>query len=288
MIKPLNILIATFSQTGTTLKVAERITEALHSFGHKTIFHKIGDNPLPDINDFDVIGIGTPVYIFRPPFIVSDFVNNLPDLQGKKFFTFVQFGTIPGDCGNRLRKALLKKHGMDMGYHLTRGADYFIGYIRRETLFSPSSPDETDLQCAHDFGKILGQRLERNLPVMDKYDPQVNLIYASERFSTNRLFTKYMYSRFFRTNKNCNACGICVKKCPVGNISLNGSKRPSWQNKCILCGTCELLCPEEAITSPFDWPIFSPFMNYNVRHGKKMDFPYAKVRLQKGKTMVIP
>jgi hypothetical protein len=47
-------------------------------------------------------------------------------------------------------------------------------------------------------------------------------------------------------------------------------------------------CPEDAITSPVDWLIMAPFMNYNVRMGiKNRSIDKVKVVHSKGKTVRI-
>ena len=37
---------------------------------------------MPELDNYDIIGIGSPTYFFRPPFIVMDFVKNLDGLVG--------------------------------------------------------------------------------------------------------------------------------------------------------------------------------------------------------------
>ena len=43
----------------------------------------------------------------------------------------------------------------------------------------------------------------------------------------------------------CAKCGLCVKQCPIGNISLAGY--PVHGNKCALCMRCVAFCPQKAI-----------------------------------------
>lgn len=45
----------------------------------------------------------------------------------------------------------------------------------------------------------------------------------------------------------CIGCGICVKACPAGAISLENNKAVIDQNKCIHCGKCLSVCPQKAI-----------------------------------------
>ncbi len=53
---------------------------------------------------------------------------------------------------------------------------------------------------------------------------------------------------------SCVGCGLCVKYCPVGAISLDEEERRSIvdQNLCVECGTCyrASVCPVEAIEYP--------------------------------------
>jgi Indolepyruvate ferredoxin oxidoreductase, alpha and beta subunits len=45
----------------------------------------------------------------------------------------------------------------------------------------------------------------------------------------------------------CQACGICVNKCPVNALSLKDDKIIVDQEACISCGECENICPVNAI-----------------------------------------
>lgn len=47
---------------------------------------------------------------------------------------------------------------------------------------------------------------------------------------------------------HCVACGLCVKACPVGALSLEGRERPLLAGKkCIECCCCHEACPEKAV-----------------------------------------
>ena len=277
-------LIIKFSQTGMTSKIADRIAVGLRSAEWQVDLHSVDAVSAPEYNQYEVVGIGTPTYYFRPPFVVKDFVRSLPNLRGKGSFVFVLHGTHQGSCGNWIRKQLAAKSAVDLGYFHCYGADYFVGYMKRGYLFSPDSPTEAELVSAEEFEKLIAERHNSNTGEVDSYDPPTAFMYGLERFLVNRLCARLIYSKTFLANSDCDACGVCISACPVNNISAKQDGRPKWHSNCLLCATCELKCPKDAIRSALDWGIFAPFMNYNIRKALKESIPYAKIEHSGGKT----
>lgn len=279
-------LIAYFSQGGTTAKVATEISNGLRDKGYDADLYKIGDEPFLDVKGYDMIGIGSPVYIFRPPFNVMDYVRKLPDLNSLPFFVFMLHGTHPGTAGNILRSALKRKGGREVGFSCFKGADYFVGYVQRGILFSPDNPSSNELERARLFGKQSAQFALGAGYVKPPKDPLPPAVYSFERMLTMRFMTNHIYSYFFKAdNEKCSSCGLCIKICPQKNISLDQDGMPSWGRRCIFCGYCELKCPEDAITTPVDWTVFAPLILYNIHHAKNSpSIEHIPVVHRKGKT----
>jgi MinD superfamily P-loop ATPase len=61
-----------------------------------------------------------------------------------------------------------------------------------------------------------------------------------------QVMTKGWSSISFTADGKCDACGICVKLCPVDNIALAG-KKPQWSAHCAGCFACIQWCPKDAI-----------------------------------------
>ena len=278
-------LIVYFSQGGTTTKVAESIAAGLGGATHQVNLCNLKAEQPPTLDGYDLLGIGLPVYIFRPPFKVMDYLNGLPELAGLPVFVFVLYGTYRGDAGSTVRRALAGKGGREAGFFCARGADYFLGYLKRGYLFSPDCPTAEELNAAEAFGREVAVRLAGQEYVKPNEDGPPSGIYRLERFLTNRWFVRHVYSRLFRVKAaKCTACGLCMKLCPTRNITEDREGRPQWGRDCLLCLYCEMKCPTEAIVSPVSWPIFYPFMAYNVRRASQdSSLDHARVTWSKGR-----
>lgn len=281
------VLLATFSQTGSTRKIADQIANGLRTANFDVAHLNITRDANPDLKEYDIIGIGTPTYFFRPPFIVIDFVKNLKGLENKASFVFILQGTNQGHCGNWIRKELVKKRSRDLGYFKSYGADYWIGYIKRGTMFSPDSPTDQELSSAESFGSVVATRFANHSQPIEKFDPPTHFMYLIEQFFVARPLSKIIYNKTFYADKTCDNCGICIEKCPEDNIYENKKGKPGWGSECLLCATCELSCPKDAIHSALDWIIFSPFMYYNIARSKDKKVPFANVKHKNGETIVI-
>jgi flavodoxin/NAD-dependent dihydropyrimidine dehydrogenase PreA subunit len=280
----MHILIAYFSQTGSTRKIADRIKASFVSSGHEVTLYRIGIDETPEIMAYDVVGVGTPTHFFRVPFNVVDFIQSLPPLAGKSTFVLNTFGTHPGRTAGELYKLMEEAGGRSVGHFACKGADYWLGYVTRGYLFAPESPTEEELDAAHEFGLDIHQQLDSGQPAPPVEIEPTPFMYTLERFLVNRHLVKVFYSRLFRSSrKRCTGCGTCVKWCPTGNIHLENG-RPKWGSDCLLCMACEMRCPEDAITSGIDWPVFAPFMNHNIGQAVKKGVPFQRVRHARGKT----
>ena len=53
----------------------------------------------------------------------------------------------------------------------------------------------------------------------------------------------------FVDQKTCGACGVCMKACPKGAISIyRGCYAAVEEGKCVGCGLCAKACPAGCIT----------------------------------------
>jgi flavodoxin/Pyruvate/2-oxoacid:ferredoxin oxidoreductase delta subunit len=239
-----------FSQTGATARAGERIAAGLRASGFEVKACNIKDQKPPEVDEYDVLGIGSPVYAFAPPLNVSDYVNGLPPLDGKPAFVFVTYGTFRFNAADRIRRALIRKGAKEVGLFCCRGADFYLGYLKLGYLFSPEHPEAGELAAAEAFGRDVAARVKEGQEFRAPGETSPPLIYRIERLSFSRWMSAWVHTRFFKVDdQKCNMCGLCAARCPVGNIKENKAGYPVWGRNCLLCLTCEMECPEEAITS---------------------------------------
>lgn len=259
-------LIVYFSQKGTNRRVGEVIGKGLGDAGYRVDLHGLAEGPPPSPLAYDVLGVGSPTYYYRAPFVVTDYLRSLPHLRGLPAFVFVVHGAYRGSTGNTIRRELRRKGAREVGYFHCFGADFFLGYLKEGWLLSPDHPSDEELARAGDFGRGLVATLRGAPYEPPAEDPRVHWMYRFERFLANRTLARHVYSRAFRVNDACRPeCDLCIRQCPVRNIRRRENGRLAWGRDCLLCLSCEMNCPEDAITSPVSRAIFRPFMVYNTR-----------------------
>jgi flavodoxin/ferredoxin len=276
-------LIIYYSLTNATSQIAESISMGLKKTGFDIRLFNIKDGNPPDLQEFDLLGIGTPVYYFQIPINVLECLDRLSNKNKIKSFAFLLNGSYAWNAGAMLKKAMLKRGFSICGWFYNNGAGYFLPYNKLGCLASPDSPTSEDLARAQKFGYDIGTASSANTWPEQTISPPI--IYRLEQVMTKRVMIRSVFQKLFYLNKRkCIKCGICIKGCPVHNLNRSSEGFPHWNRSCIMCLSCESHCPENAILSPVNWPVMKPLIKYNVK--KIMDDPALgkiKIRHQHGK-----
>lgn len=283
-------LIVYFSQGGTNARVADAIATGIRQAGYETDLWNLTNGRPPDVGGYQLLGIGSPVYYFHLPLNVLHYVKRLPRLGGIPAFMFIVHGSHRIDTANWLRRTLERKGAREVGYFHCRGEAHVLPLLREGYLFSPDRPSEAELLEAKSFGEAIAERAAGARYVRPPLEPKPPLIYRLERLLASRWLMQHVYSRLFRVDSSkCTACGLCMEVCPTGNITRDTRGFPQWDRHCLVCLTCEMKCPEEAITSAlsrsFPGVLIRWLFRYDVRRWvREGELTYVRVIHRRGVT----
>lgn len=221
-----------FSATSTTKKIVRYIAEG---------------TGVPEINCFDItrgwtepvafgpeeiVIIGMPVYAGRIPSVAAE---SLRRFTGNRTPTMVV-------CvyGNRdFDDALLElKNRVESGGFDIVSAAAFIGQHAIFPEVGKGRPDEEDKKTAINFGKESYSRIK----VISSSDALFPSLSVKGNFPYKPAKSIPLVPR---ASRKCDACGACVRLCPVSAIH-ETHPRKTDKTRCIACGRCVTICPRHA------------------------------------------
>lgn len=234
-----------FSGTGNTKLVTSLIAEEFAHLGWKTSIYNVENinskDELPDMESFDLIGMGAQVIGFTTPRRMNQFIRILPDSKksGRVF--------IYRTCGGVAKNNYAASHSI---IHMLRKKKYNFFY---ERLFSIGS------NWMYKFDDEIMQQLyvatARKIKLMC-----TELIEGKERFYETSACTRLKYNfiaclskllfpfmgKNMKVSKSCTKCECCIKNCPEKNINILKGKI-HFASNCSACLRCIYDCPKQAI-----------------------------------------
>ncbi len=245
------ILLIVFSGTGNTLHIAEMIKSDFESQGCTVDIFDITMPSDLDIGDYNLIGLGYPIYAFNAPKIFEDAVKKM-QIRGKPAFIFKTSGEpcqINNSSSHDLKKIIGKKNLLG-DYHFLMPYNILFRF--------PDSLVKQMLLSAENYSKILVSN------ILDGKKSFVGYNFLNVIFSfllKIQRFGAFLNSKLYSINPSkCTFCLKCVKNCPTGNISLRKSSF-RFGFDCQMCMRCTYYCPGNAIHAGLlnPWKVNGPF-----------------------------
>jgi len=141
-------LVVYYSESGNTEKVAKVI--ALSIAGD---IKRVEETRPEELTDYDLIFIGTPVHSSRPARKIENFLDELPQLQGKKAAAFCTTHLFGDKETFQILKEKLEKKGITfIGGFSCLGWSRLVGNLGPR-IFNRGRPNEEDLRKASEFAK---------------------------------------------------------------------------------------------------------------------------------------
>jgi len=272
-----------FSQTGNTRKIAGAIQTGIAQSSGKCEIARIQDVEPGDLTEFDLIGLGSPVWHRREPANVLSFIEyTLSSLAGRQAFAFCTHGIFPGHFIGRVVAALRLEGLTVIGWKNWYCACFVPEHPK--PYFTDGHPDEIDLEEARKFGIEMEERSRR---VTGGESQLIPLLPAGSAYhelypgpgSTDRAGSTHptpgleqnairelidLRSFDFKINKEkClyPRCTVCIDNCPTHSLNFTVSP-PLVRKNCDRCWFCEQICPRGAIE--VDWKPAAEFVDKNI------------------------
>lgn len=236
-------LIFVFSGTGNTQKIADLYKNEFEMNSiHTDIVEIKGDSTaIPDdIDKYDKVGIAYPIHAFNAPLIVLNFAKKLPKVTLKPLFIIKTSGE-PLKLNN-ISSIKLKRIMRRKGYALYNEYHYVMPY---NMVFRHG--DDMVYKMWHTAKALVpvdARKILQNTSQKLSYVPFGGFIAALFRIEHTAMKVN---GRFFKVDySKCVKCGRCEKVCPENNIKIVDG-RIKFGGKCTCCVRCSFGCPVNAI-----------------------------------------
>ncbi len=227
-----------FTATGNSLYVAKSLGDQLFSIPQMM---KEGKFEFTD----DVIGIVFPLHEWKVNSYVEDFLKQAK-FNCDYLFAITTYGVYTGAVGSHLQD-LGSKYGYKFDYiNKVQMVDSYLYGFDMDRQVKIEGKKEIEKQIAAIKGDIESRKKwEMKERSVDK---------AATNFMRRRVEKPKAENHLAGIKKriiieeSCVKCGVCVKVCPLDNISLDeASGEIKLANKCISCLACVQNCPQKAI-----------------------------------------
>jgi ferredoxin len=157
--KPLKAVIVYYSATGCTARIAKAIHRGMSSQMSCDLLKLKKADP-KKMAQYDVVGIGGPIWFYRDTANLKLFIHKMPDMGGRQSFLFCTHGTEPKGFFASLWDTLSKRNVTLIGWNDWFGGVYQVLHAPKPYL-TDGHPDAIDLAEAEAFGWEMAERAKR-------------------------------------------------------------------------------------------------------------------------------
>jgi menaquinone-dependent protoporphyrinogen IX oxidase/ferredoxin len=239
--KNMSVLLAYFSATGNTKKIANVINKKLQDLD--VLVTKMDITSFSNrkegisLDQYDAVVFGFPIYSMRAPRVCRQWLDTL-DGKGKKCSVFFTYGGFGKDPAHYFVKKQLEKQN----FNLVSTVEFLGAHTFNRSGWKAviDRPNKSDFDVAEEYVAKTIKRFEgEDSNELGKFKKPM---YPKKLFDQAE---KYRFSLITklptRDGQSCSMCGLCEKLCPVNAMDM---KEGVANDKCIACFRCIANCPD--------------------------------------------
>jgi len=228
-----------YTGTGNSLWLARRLAEG--NSGTQLLSLNAG-SAIGAAAGAEAVGLAFPVHMWGVPRRIVNFVSTLPRGDTRYYFA------LAANAG-QVSETLMQLKGLlaDRGIKLSAGFQFVL-----PSNYIPWGGAEPAEKQAQRFAAARKKMSEVSALIAARAAGPVEKGPLWEKLLLSGLCYPFCYRKVpemdkaFFAGPECDACGLCVRLCPAGNIELRDG-RPAWKNRCEQCLACIQFCPRRAI-----------------------------------------
>ncbi len=240
-----------FSATNNTAKIADAVANNFESYEdieiEKTDITSFSARKNKfDLDEFDTLVFGSPIYELRAPRIVREWLTSLDSGNGKKVSTFFTYGGGTPGIAAQNANDILEERGFQVvssGEFIGRNANNLAGWNMME-----GRPNQEDLNVVKEYVektylRFIGEdNRQLELPPREVSEKQAD---RGEAIGKKR---RKEMPKPSRHGESCSMCKTCEENCPTNAMDSEiGEVDPE---SCIGCLRCVYNCPDKAMKAP--------------------------------------
>lgn len=253
-----------FSSTGNSAFLAEKAKEHFETAGHEVkSFEALAAN-LDEVFQCDIIGLHFPIWGSEAAKPMRWFLKKM-GTSGKsaKVYMISDCAKMPGNGTHFEARSLAKASNGKIKTFYTQNikmpCNFNIGIFN---LHQSSELISQIVEKATKEIKLYTKEILNGKESIEKGNPMLKPLFPLIR-NIEPIFLRKLAKKLNSDPEKCIRCRMCVKICPVENITLNPETNCiDFSDKCVFCLKCYNFCPTAAINVGGETPNTEKYARY--------------------------
>jgi ferredoxin len=241
-VRKVNGVIYYFSGTGNTKWAADKFKEKFKDNNIDIDLVSIENTQGKDINEYDLLIFGTPVYADVAPKIFKDFIKGLP--SANREINCLLYCTLRAKKAGALDiiRIILESKGYKVCVQdaIQMPNNYFFRFGKEP---SESSIKELTEKAENKIENLVNIFIKGKRSIKSVFPVRIGI---SKILGQQFLKLLPRMSNNLTSTSDCIKCGMCLRNCPKGNITFEEG-HAIFHSNCMMCVRCIHICPRNGI-----------------------------------------